>query len=147
MQRCNARKTILVVDDDPQVQFAMQKRLVHCGFDVVTAASGREAVRCASQFRPHAILLDVRLPDFDGLEVASVLQDCERTRGIPIVFVTGKVDSHFKETCRQRGGLYYIRKPCDPDLLLHLLNSILDKENHSDEIQRASPEQRKAHAG
>jgi two-component system OmpR family response regulator len=122
------RKRVLVVEDDPQVSNALAQRLKHSGFEVVTAASGVEAVHAATNQSIDVMTLDVRLPDMDGFEVASILRDELSTKNIPIIFITGKVDRYFKGRCKDVGARFFIRKPYDADLLLHTLKSVLTDE-------------------
>jgi DNA-binding response OmpR family regulator len=136
------RKKILVVEDDLQVAFGLQKRLLHAGFEVVTTGSGEGAIYCAECEQPSAITLDVRLPDIDGLEVAWRLRRNAATSNIPIIFITGKADRHFKEDCNDVGGLYFIRKPYDPDLLIRLLKSVLAQDELG-ELQELSAAKRR----
>jgi CheY-like chemotaxis protein len=117
-------KTLLVVDDDDQARHAIEKRLRRSGFHVITAGSGHQAFTLADRHCPDAITLDVRLPDMDGLEVAQWLHDHPRTSSIPIIFLAGKVDRHFREASRAVGGKYFIRKPFDPELLVKAVNDV-----------------------
>jgi DNA-binding response OmpR family regulator len=133
------RKKILIVEDDPEMSFGLQKRLSRGGFDVVHTGNGRAAVYCAEFEQPALITLDVRLPDIDGLEVAMLLRRNPKTNSIPIVFITGKADRHFKDECTAVGGMYFIRKPYDPDLLIQLVRSLLEQDApvRSPEMPRA----------
>lgn len=119
------RKKILVVEDDLQAANGLVMWLSSSGFEVVTTYSGHAAIEVARSEHPDAITLDVQLPDLDGREVATRLHDDRDTAKIPIVFVTGKADQHFKQQCAAVGGKYFIRKPYDPDLLIRLLRSLL----------------------
>lgn len=120
-----ARKKVLVVEDDDLVLFSLERRLRSAGFDVLTASTGREAVDFARQHLPAAITLDIRLPDFDGLEVAQQLRDDLRTHRIPIIFLTGRVDRDLQEDYQAVGGRFYIRKPYDPQLLVCALTELM----------------------
>jgi CheY-like chemotaxis protein len=120
-----ARKSVLVVEDDNQVLASLERRLRSAGFDVVTASTGQEAVDFARQYLPAAITLDIRLPDFDGLEVAQQLRDDLLTHGIPIIFLTGRVDRALQEDYQAVGGRFYIRKPYDPQLLVCALTELI----------------------
>lgn len=124
-RRSCSHKTVMVVEDDGQAQFALEKHLKRSGFHVICAASGEEALQKAAEYLPDVVSMDVRLPDMDGLEVAERIQQNEQTRGTPIVFVTARVDRHFKETSRAVGGTYFVRKPYDPELLLSALNQAI----------------------
>lgn len=118
------RPVVLVVEDDPQSLEILSRRLQRKGFQVRTAKSGTEAIAEATADPPHAMTLDIRLPDVDGLEVIAALQEQPDTRDIPIILVTGNVDSHLKNDYRSIGARYFIRKPYDPRLLVQLLNAV-----------------------
>ncbi len=136
-------KTILVVDDDSKLLLALQKRLTHAGFHVLTAMDGTQALELARDEPVDAISLDVRLPgDLDGLEVAAALQKDARTARIPILFVTGSATDDFKAQCKAVGGRYFIAKPYDSDLLIQTLRGIFGADELS-EAQRISSAKRR----
>ena len=133
-----ARKRILVVDDDVHVLLALRKRLNKANFDVLTASKGSDALELARGTTIDAITLDVAMPgDLDGLDVASALRLDPRTAHIPIIFVTGTADADFKESCEAAGGKWFLAKPYDADLLVHLLNSVFATDELA-EIERVS---------
>jgi two-component system chemotaxis response regulator CheY len=136
-------KTVLVVDDDADVLLALRKRLRDAGLDVLTASSGAEALALARNTTVDAMTLDVAMPgDVDGLDVASALTRDPQTARIPIIFVTGTADTHFKERCEAVGGKYFLSKPYDADLLVRLLESIFGKDALA-EIKRISQAKRR----
>src|SRR3954464_9349747 len=79
---------VLVVDDELNIAELVSMALRYAGFAVETAGTGREAVARAGEFRPHVMVLDVMLPDFDGFEVARRL--AAGRGGIPIFFLTAR---------------------------------------------------------
>lgn len=118
-------KTVLAVDDDIALLIALQRRLEHAGYRVLTATNGTEALQCARDERVDAISLDVGMPGgVSGLDVAKSLQKDPRTAIIPIIFITGEANDSFIATCRTVGGKYFLAKPYDPDLLLQMLRSV-----------------------
>jgi CheY-like chemotaxis protein len=122
------RKTVLIVDDDVQILLGLHKRLIHAGYDVLTATTGEEALAQAVEFRIDAITLDVALPGkMTGLGVAEALRSHSLTSRIPIIFVTGEADSRFKEKCARVSAQYFLAKPYDPDVLLKILEGIFAK--------------------
>ena len=136
-------KTIVVVDDDADVLLALKKRLRGAGWDVLTASNGTEALNLARNTTVDAITLDVAMPgDMDGLDVASALSRDPRTARIPIIFVTGIADAHFKEKCEAVGGKYFVSKPYDADLLVRLLKSIFGQDELA-EIKKISEARRR----
>ena len=81
---------VLVVDDEPDALELVSFNLKAAGYDVVTADDGNEALRKARQQVPDLILLDVMLPEVDGLEVCKLLRRDPATAGIPIIMLTAK---------------------------------------------------------
>lgn len=136
-------KTVLVVEDDSKLLLGLQKRLMHAGYQVLTAMDGTEALALAREEVVDAISLDVRLSgDIDGLEVAAALQKDPRTARIPILFVTGSANDQFDSRCKAVGGRYFISKPYDPDLLIQTLRGIFGTDELS-EARRISTAKRR----
>jgi CheY-like chemotaxis protein len=109
-------RRVLVVDDEEAIReiAAVSMRAVG-GHDVLTAASGAEALQLAVAESPEVILLDVMMPELDGPTTALRLQDDERSRGIPVILLTAKV--HARDTARLgrvKGVRGIIAKPFDP---------------------------------
>lgn len=114
----DAPARILVVDDDEANLLAAQAVLADLGHPVVTATSGAEALRAVLRHEFAVILLDVRMPGMDGYETAELIRQRERSRHVPIIFLSG-VD---KETSHQfrgyaAGAVDYVLKPAEPLIL------------------------------
>ena len=138
MNSINERKTVLVVDDDTSMVLALQKRLAQAGYHVLTALNGVDALERARRCTVDAISLDVAMPGaVSGFDVAHELRVDPRTARIPIVFVTGTADEHFKERCSAVGGRYFLAKPYDAELLLQTLSNMLAADELA-EIKRIS---------
>ena len=86
------RVNILIVDDLPEKHVVMSSILEELGQNLVSARSGREALRLILQMEFAVILLDVNMPDIDGLETASMIRQYKKTAQTPIVFITAYVD-------------------------------------------------------
>jgi len=84
------KQKILVVDDEPEAVELIEFNLKQAGYDVVTAADGAEAIRKARSTSPALVVLDLMLPEIDGLEVCKLLRHDPATLGIPIIMVTAK---------------------------------------------------------
>ncbi|MCC6999541.1 MAG: response regulator [Deltaproteobacteria bacterium] len=109
---------ILLVDDRPQDVLTVRGLLADRGYDIVTAASGAEALKQVLERQFALILLDVRLPDMNGFEVASIIKGRERSRDTPIVFLTAAgTDPRFIYRAYSVGAVDYLHKPIDRDLL------------------------------
>jgi two-component system OmpR family response regulator len=114
---------VLVVDDDANIADVLSMALRYEGFSVETAGSGKAAVKAASDFRPHLIVLDVMLPDFDGFEVAKRL--AERRAEIPILFLTARDTTEDKVRGLTIGGDDYVTKPFSIEEILARIRTIL----------------------
>ncbi|TLY56149.1 MAG: response regulator [Gammaproteobacteria bacterium] len=126
---------ILVVDDEPHSLKALQALL--CGPDrnVVTAASGREALRWILRAAFALILLDVRMPEMDGFETAALIRRLKRSRYTPIVFLTA-ADEHTEWVQRgyEVGAVDYIFKPVDPEALKSKVAVFVDLNKRSADL-------------
>ena len=106
---------ILVVDDQPINVQLLKRKLERENIAVVTAYSGQEALDQVAAEKPDLILLDVMMPDMDGIEVCQRLQAQESTRSIPVIFVTARSSKEGKLEGLGVGAVDYITKPIDLD--------------------------------
>ena len=84
-------KTILIADDEPNQVATLEVLLTQRGYKVITAENGEQAFTKAVQFQPQLVILDIMMPKMDGTEVAMVLKHDERTKHIPIFFITAVI--------------------------------------------------------
>ena len=106
---------ILVVDDQPINVQLLKRKLEREGMQVIAAYSGQEALDLVAKERPELILLDVMMPEMDGIEVCQRLQASEETRSIPVIFVTARSSKEGKLEGLGVGAVDYITKPIDLD--------------------------------
>lgn len=131
-------KTILVADDELiNIKF-LQKILEKNGLRTITATCGQECIEKAKKFRPDLILLDVRMPVMDGLEVCRVMNKGPGAVNIPVIFVTGDTDDLTLKAAFEAGGTDYVRKPVNRIELMARVNSVFShmemvKKNTEDE--------------
>ena len=102
-------RRILVVDDEPSITDAVGTALRYEGFEVKLAATGRDALKAATNFRPDLIVLDVMLPDLDGLEVTRRLR--MDGLGTPVLFLTARDSTEDKISGLSVGADDYVTKP------------------------------------
>jgi len=123
MAEGNRIPRVLVVDDEPNIRDLVQVALDFHGCTVVTAASGRAALREAEAARPDLIVLDVVLPDLDGFEVCRQL----RSRGddVPIIFLTARDTSSDTVRGLALGGDDYVTKPFSVEALVARVRAVL----------------------
>jgi two-component system, sensor histidine kinase and response regulator len=106
---------ILVVDDQPINVQLLKRKLEKEGIEVLTAYNGQEALLLVERTPPDLILLDVMMPDMDGIEVCQRLQANESLRQIPVIFVTARTSKEGKIEGLGVGAVDYITKPIDLD--------------------------------
>jgi len=115
-------KTVLVVDDEPKIVQLARDYLEHAGFAVTSAADGRAALATARSSRPDLVVLDLGLPEMDGLDVARALR---RESTIPIVMLTGRGDESDKIAGLEIGADDYVTKPFSPKELVARIRAVL----------------------
>src|SRR5262249_17796207 len=105
---------ILVVDDEPDALELIGFNLKAAGFEVLTAANGTEALAAARKSTPNLILLDLMLPEVDGLEVCKTLRRETATMGIPIIMLTARAAEIDRVLGLELGADDYVTKPFSP---------------------------------
>jgi signal transduction histidine kinase len=109
---------VLIVDDNPADRALFRTILRHDGFTVHEAATGAEVLAKAHELRPHAIILDVNLPDADGLEVCRALRADSQCAGIPVLMLTGRVYDEDVLAGLDAGADDYVAKDAPREILL-----------------------------
>jgi DNA-binding response OmpR family regulator len=116
------RGTVLVVDDEPNIADLIELYLRREGFRVVKATTGEEGVRAVSEHRPRLVVLDVGLPDVDGLEVCRRLR---QTSTIPVIFLTARDSEIDRVLGLELGADDYVTKPFSPAELVARVKAVL----------------------
>ncbi len=124
---------ILVVDDEPDALELVSFNLKSAGYEVVTADNGSEALKKARQHVPDLILLDVMLPEVDGLEVCKLLRRDPATAPIPIIMLTAKAGEIDRVLGLELGAEDYVTKPFSPRELVLRVKNLLKRRNVSEE--------------
>jgi two-component system, OmpR family, KDP operon response regulator KdpE len=113
--------TVLVVDDEPQILRALRVNLAARSYDVVTASSGRQALDAAARHHPDLVVLDLGLPDMDGVEVIRGLRGWTT---VPIIILSGRSQSVAKVQALDAGADDYVTKPFNVDELLARVRAV-----------------------
>jgi len=116
---------VLVVDDERSIRLLCRVNLAASGMEVLEASNGHEALELARKERPDLLLLDVMMPELDGWSVARELAADEKTREIPIVFLTARADPADRRLGEQLGGVGYVVKPFDPVSIGDFVENVL----------------------
>src|SRR5688572_341392 len=110
---------VLIVDDKHDNLFSLKSLLQLHLYEVDTASSGEEALKKILRKDYALIILDVQMPEMDGYEVAEAVAGLNKTKDIPIIFLSAvNIDKRFITKGYDSGGVDYVTKPFDPDLLL-----------------------------
>ena len=119
---------LLVVDDEPDAVLILARTLLARGYRVTTAKSGLQAINLAKAEKPDLILLDILMPDMDGMQVAATLQEDPTTRDIPVIFLTCLITKKTQEIglrYHDAGQYAFIAKPYDLDNLLMEIDRLI----------------------
>ncbi len=116
---------ILVVDDDQDIRELISFTLRHNGFDVIVCGNGADAVKLAEEEQPNLVILDVRLPIMNGYEACRQITKGEKTKHIPVVFLSAKGQLDEVRTGLEAGAVEYYLKPFTPQELVEKVNQNL----------------------
>ena len=116
---------VLVVEDEADIRETLEYNLQSAGYDILTAADGREALRLARERHPDLILLDLMLPDISGTEVCRTLKERPETASIAIVMVTAKTEEIDRVIGFELGADDYVTKPFSVRELLLRVRAVL----------------------
>jgi len=127
------RTRVLVVDDEPDLLELVHYNLTRAGYDVACVMSGAEALSHAQTYSPDLIVLDVLLPDVDGLEVCKALRRNPQTEAIPIVMLTARSEDADIVAGLELGADDYLTKPFSPRVLLARIKAVLRRQQQPNE--------------
>ena len=129
---------ILIVDDDPDIIEILTYNLSNEGYNVKSAVNGIEALKKAKKFIPDIILLDVMMPEMDGIEACSNLREIESLSKSMIIFLSARGEDFTQIAAFDAGADDYINKPVKPKILLKKISSIsrriLSENNNTSKI-------------
>jgi two-component system phosphate regulon response regulator PhoB len=144
---------VLIVDDDPDIQRLVSYNLAQAGFEAVIADTGRKALEAIQMHPPDLIILDLMLPDVDGMEVCRTLRRRRVSRSIPIVMLTARGEEIDRVIGFELGADDYVMKPFSPRELVLRIKSIFRRmKEERNEMLRAGriqlyPERRQCFHG
>jgi two-component system, OmpR family, KDP operon response regulator KdpE len=122
---------VLIVDDEPQILRALRINLTARQYEVVTAADGSQALHAATEDRPDLVVLDLGLPDIDGVEVIRSLRGWTP---VPIVVLSGRVDSRDKVDALDAGADDYVTKPFNVDELMARIRAVTRRKTAAETL-------------
>jgi CheY-like chemotaxis protein len=122
-----AGKRVLIVDDDIRNIFALSSVLEDYGMEIKTADTGRDAIAIAERGELDIVLMDIMMPEMDGLETTREIRKIPGCKELPIVAITAKAMKGDRERCIEAGAWDYLSKPVDRDQLLTVLKAWLQR--------------------
>ncbi|GHH24576.1 DNA-binding response regulator [Sphingomonas glacialis] len=131
-------RIVYVVDDDEAIRQSISFMLRRAGYTVVTYASGTEFLKVATTATQGCVLLDVRMPDIDGLEVQARL--AEQGIMLPVIMLTGHGEVTLAVRAVKAGAIEFLEKPFERSALIAAIDEALNQAGRNDRIQLASAE-------
>jgi len=134
-----ANETILLIEDEKNIRELVKYNLEQEGFRVLTEAKGNTGVETALKERPALVILDLMLPELNGLEICKILKQNEKTRLLPIIMLTAKGTESDKVVGLELGADDYMTKPFSPRELVARVKAVLrrSREKAPEEILRS----------
>ena len=121
----NNKFKILVVDDEPDIVEIVSYNLIKEGFKVYFASNGKQAIKKAMKHVPHLILMDIMMPEMDGIQACEEIKKSEKLKQSIIIFLTARTEDYSQIAGFDAGGDDYITKPVKPKLLIKRIQARL----------------------
>jgi len=118
---------ILLVDDEKDIQEFLSYNLKKEGYQIYTANNGKQALKLAKEIHPHMILLDVMMPEMDGIEACEKLREITGLENTIIAFLTARAEDYSQIAGFDAGGDDYINKPIKPRVLVSRVKALLKR--------------------
>ena len=131
----NNRFKVLIVDDDQDILEFISYNLRKEGFQVFMAKNGKGAITIANEIHPSLILLDVMMPEMDGIETCEKIRENISLNKTIIAFLTARAEDYTQIAGFKAGGDDYITKPIKPKVLISRINALLKRYNNADDNQ------------
>ncbi|MDW3649938.1 MAG: response regulator transcription factor [Bacteroidia bacterium] len=123
-----ARNKVLIVDDEKDILDLLEYNLEKEGYEVLSAMDGEEAISMAKTEKPNMVLLDIMMPQMDGIETCRRLRELPELKGTFIVFLTARAEEYSELAGFDAGADDYIAKPIKPRVLLSRIKAILRRD-------------------
>jgi DNA-binding response OmpR family regulator len=119
---------ILIADDELRLRKVVVLHLKKNGFEVVEASNGQKALDLLNTFEPDIIILDIMMPEKDGIEACKEIRSIEKYKNTPIILLTAKSGADDVEEGLEAGANEYITKPFSPKTLIEKINNLINEE-------------------
>lgn len=124
---------ILLVDDEPDILEIVGYNLTQAGYQISTASNGKEAVKQAVKVKPHLIIMDVMMPEMDGMEACEQIREIPDLKDVIITFLTARNEDYSQVAGFEVGADDYIAKPIKPKLLVSKVKGLLRRLKEEDD--------------
>jgi two-component system alkaline phosphatase synthesis response regulator PhoP len=121
----NPNKKVLIVDDEQDIVEILSYNLSKQNLDVRRAYSGRECISVAKQFHPDLIVMDIRMPETNGIEACRILKHDDELKDIPVLFLTADSDTYTAMSAMMAGGNHYLTKPIAIAVLTDIIKTMI----------------------
>ena len=125
----NETQRILIVDDEADIRDGVQRWFHAAGFETATACDGDQGIASANAVTPHAILLDMLMPNKDGIETLAELRASKRTADIPVVMLSASLRD--EQVALDAGAKFFLHKPYDGKKLVHAVQTAIVQSTKS----------------
>lgn len=132
-------ESILIIDDDDDIREILEYNLKKDGYNVYQASNGVDGIKIAESKSPDLVLLDVMMPEMDGIEVCSELRSNSKTQNIRICFLTARNEDYSQMAGFDAGADDYVSKPIKPKLLISRIKAILRRNNATTNTSEGEP--------
>ena len=126
---------ILIVDDEPDVLEFIGYNLQKAGYEVTTTLNGRDAIEKAKEIKPHLVLLDVMMPQMDGVETCEEMRKNKELQSTIIAFLTARGEDYSQIAGFEAGGDDYITKPIKPKVLISRIKALLKRYREKNDME------------
>ena len=133
MKKTSAK--ILVVDDDPEIVEILKYNLSNSDFEVKVAYNGIQAVKKSKKFKPDIILMDVMMPEMNGIEACTEIRNIDNLKNIQIIFLSARGEDYTQIAAFDAGADDYINKPIKPKILLKKITNIANRLKSSENVE------------
>ncbi len=123
-------ESVLIIDDEADIRDILAYNLKKEGFSVSTASNGKDGIAIARAEKPDLIILDVMMPEMDGIEVCEVLRNDETTKHIRICFLTARSEDYSQIAGLDAGADDYVTKPIKPRVLISRIKAVLRRNTN-----------------
>jgi len=122
------KKLVFVVDDDPVMRQSLTRYISQLGYDAKPVQDGFEVLVMLDYYKPDLIISDIRMPKLDGISLLEGMKNREKTRHIPVIFMSGCASDDILTQARELGAKFFLFKPFPLEYLGELIAKILPEE-------------------